>query len=63
MQFELGPADEEFLESDDYKSGKTRLQFINKIVGGSIPKEFFPSIIKGFNAMMDNGILAGYGID
>ena len=63
MQFELGPADEEFLDSDDYKSGKTRLQFINKIVGGSIPKEFFPSIIKGFNAMMDNGILAGYGID
>ena len=63
MQFELGPATEEFLESDDYKSGKTRLEFENKIVGGSIPKEFFPSIIKGFNAMMDNGVLAGYGID
>jgi len=63
MQFELGPATEEFLESDDYKNGKTRLEFENKIVGGSIPKEFFPSIIKGFNAMMDNGVLAGYGID
>ena len=63
MQFELGPATEEFLESDDYKSGKTRLEFENKIVGGAIPKEFFPSIIKGFNAMMDNGVLAGYGID
>ncbi len=63
MQFELGPADEDFLESDDFKNGKVRLQFENKIVGGSIPKEFFPSIIKGFNAMMDNGVLAGYGID
>ena len=63
MQFELGPADEDFLESDDFKGGKVRLQFENKIVGGKIPKEFFPSIIKGFNAMMDNGILAGYGID
>jgi elongation factor G len=63
MQFELGPADEEFLESDEFKSGKEKFQFENKIVGGSIPKEFFPSIIKGFKAMMDNGVLAGYGID
>ena len=63
MSFELGPADEEFLQSDDFKSGKTKLQFVNAIFGGSIPKEFFPSIIKGFNAMMDNGILAGYNID
>ena len=55
--------DEEFLESDDFKNGKTRLQFENKIVGGAISKEYFPSIIKGFNAMMDNGVLAGYGID
>lgn len=63
MQFELGPADEEFLESDEFKSGKTRLQFQNDIYGGSIPKEFFPSIVKGFTAMMDNGVLAGFGID
>jgi len=63
MSFELGPADEEFLESEDFVNGKTRLQFDNKITGGSIPKEFFPSIIKGFNAMMDNGVLAGYTID
>ncbi len=63
MAFELGPADEEFLQSDDFKSGKTKLQFVNAIFGGSIPKEFFPSIIKGFTAMMDNGILAGYNID
>ncbi len=63
MQFELGPADQEFLESEDFVNGKTRLQFENKIVGGAIPKEFFPAIIKGFNAMMDNGVLAGYSID
>jgi len=63
MSFELGPADEEFLESEDFKSGKLKLQFVNDIFGGSVPKEFIPSIIKGFTAMMDNGVLAGYGID
>ena len=63
MEFELGPADQEFLESDEFISGRKRLQFVNKIVGGSIPKEFMPSIQKGFEAMMENGILAGYTID
>ncbi|MCL4115544.1 UNVERIFIED_CONTAM: hypothetical protein GTU68_006529 [Idotea baltica] len=53
----------EFLESEDFKSGKKRLQFENNIVGGSIPREFFPSIQKGFESMMDNGILAGYAMD
>ena len=63
MSFELGPADEDFLESEDFKNGKVRLQFDNAIFGGSIPKELIPSVIKGFNAMMDNGVIAGYGID
>ena len=63
MSFEVGPADQEFLDSDDFKSGKVRLQFDNAIHGGSIPKEFMPSISKGFNQMMDNGILAGYTMD
>ncbi len=63
MQFEIGPADQEFLDSDEFKSGKKRLQFVNDIFGGSIPREFFPSVVKGFTAMMDNGVLAGYSID
>jgi len=63
MSFKLGPADQEFLETDDFKSGKEILQFSDKIRGGSIPKEFFPAIKKGFKAMMNNGILAGYNID
>ncbi len=63
MSFVLGPADPEFLQSDEFKSGKLRLQFVNDIRGGSIPKEFMPPIVKGFNAMMDNGVLAGYAID
>ncbi len=63
MEFEIGPADPEFLESEDFKSGKKKLQFVNAIVGGSIPKEYMPSIQKGFEAMMENGILAGYSID
>ncbi|MEP2274326.1 MAG: elongation factor G [Reichenbachiella sp.] len=53
--FELSPVDEDF--------DKTGLQFDNKIVGGVIPKEFIPSIEKGFKAAMDNGPLAGYPLD
>ena len=63
MQFELGPADEEFLESEDFKSGKKRLQFEWAITGGAIDKNYIKPITDGFNAMMDNGILAGYTID
>ena len=40
--------------------GKTGLQFVNEISGGSIPREFIPSIEKGFAAAMVNGVLAGY---
>ncbi|MEX8546371.1 MAG: elongation factor G [Mucilaginibacter sp.] len=40
--------------------GKTGLQFVNEISGGSIPREFIPSVEKGFAAAMTNGVLAGY---
>ncbi|TVR88287.1 MAG: elongation factor G [Saprospirales bacterium] len=63
MEFELGPADEEFLESDEFKTGKVKMQFVNDIVGGSIPRELIPAVQKGFQEMMNNGILAGYAID
>ena len=63
MQFELGPADEEFLESEEFKNGKTKLQFDWGITGGAIDKNYIKPIKDGFTAMMDNGILAGYGID
>ncbi len=63
MEFELGPATEEFLESDDFKSGKEKLEFEWKIVGGSIDKNYIKPIKDGFRAMMDNGILAGYSMD
>lgn len=63
MEFELGPADKEFLESDDFKNGKKRLQFEWGITGGSIDKNYIKPITDGFNSMMDNGILAGYTID
>ena len=63
MEFELGPADPEFLETEEFKSGKTRLQFVWGIVGGSIDKNYMKPIQDGFKAMMDNGVLAGYSID
>src|SRR5690606_11409790 len=40
--------------------GKSGLQFENEIVGGAIPKEYIPSVQKGFEAAMVNGVLAGY---
>ena len=63
MEFELGPADEDFLESDEYKSGKKKLQFVWGIVGGAIDKNYQKPIADGFTQMMNNGILAGYNID
>ncbi|MFD0763709.1 elongation factor G [Mucilaginibacter lutimaris] len=42
------------------EEGKEGLEFVNEIVGGSIPREFIPSVEKGFKAAMDNGVLAGY---
>ncbi|MBS1616671.1 MAG: elongation factor G [Bacteroidetes bacterium] len=58
IQFEIGPADEEFL-----KEGKGNYQFINDIFGGSIPKEFLPAIQKGFEASMTTGVLAGFPVE
>lgn len=63
MEFDMGPADPEFLESDDYKNGKKKLQFVWAIVGGSIDKTYMKSVNDGFVSMMNNGILAGYNID
>ncbi len=49
---EIGPADE----------GVTGLQFIDEVKGGNIPKEYIPSVEKGFKAAMSNGVLAGYEV-
>ena len=58
IQFEIGPADEEFLKED-----KGNFQFINGLFGGSIPKEFVPAIQKGFETAMTTGVLAGYPME
>jgi elongation factor G len=49
---EVGPADE----------GVTGLQFINEVKGGNVPKEYIPSVQKGFESAMANGVLAGYEV-
>jgi elongation factor G len=53
IQFEIIPG----------SADKPGLEFVNEIVGGSIPKEFIPSVEKGFKAAMQNGVLAGYAIE
>ncbi len=53
--FQMGPADEDFVGEG--------LQFIDEIKGGRIPKEFIPSVEKGFRMAMNNGPLAGYEMD
>lgn len=62
IEVKVGSADEAFLNSDVFLKEGKRLQFINKVVGGTIPKEFIPSVEKGFAQMLDNGALAGYPI-
>ncbi|MCO5259172.1 MAG: elongation factor G [Crocinitomicaceae bacterium] len=42
---------------------KTGLEFINSIKGGNIPKEFIPSVEKGFKESMKNGVLAGFLVE
>ena len=51
----VGPVDEDFKEGG--------LQFINSVTGGNIPKEFIPSVQKGFEAAMKNGVLGGFPMD
>ena len=46
---------------DDFKEGG--LQFVNEVTGGRIPKEFIPSVQKGFETAMKNGVLGGYPMD
>jgi elongation factor G len=53
ISFVMEPAEE----------GKTGLEFINKIKGGNIPREFIPSVEKGFKEAMKNGPLAGFEMD
>ena len=55
IRFELSPIDSDF-EGEG-------LQFINEIKGGNIPKEFIPSVEKGFKMAMANGVLAGYPLN
>jgi elongation factor G len=43
--------------------GKEGLQFVNEVVGGNIPREYIPSVEKGFKTAMQNGVLAGYVMD
>ena len=53
IQFEIGPADD----------GVIGLQFVNDIFGGAIPREYVPSVEKGFKEAMSTGVLAGYTMD
>ncbi len=62
MEFEIGPADDEFLQSEEFENGE-KLQFVWDIVGGAIDRNYQKPIKDGFRQMMDGGILAGYSID
>ncbi len=53
IEFIIEPADE----------GVKGLQFINEVKGGNVPREFIPSVEKGFEQSMVNGVLAGYPMD
>jgi elongation factor G len=48
----IGPKDEDYKEGD--------LQFVNEVKGGNVPKEFIPSVQKGFAECLSNGVLGGF---
>ena len=48
----ISPKDEDYVESD--------LQFVNEVKGGNIPKEFIPSVQKGFQECLKNGVLGSF---
>ena len=50
----VGPKDEDYTEGD--------LQFINEVKGGNVPKEFIPSVQKGFQDCLKSGVLGGYPV-
>ncbi len=64
IQFELAPLS----YFDDYEGKEDRVtrvdgfMFINEVVGGNIPKEYIPSVMKGFQAALDGGIQANYPV-
>jgi len=55
IKFDISPVDSDF-EGEG-------LQFVNEIKGGNIPKEFIPSVEKGFKMSMTNGVLAGFPLN
>ena len=57
IEIEIGPVN---AEAEPAEKG---LIFVNDIFGGSIPKEFVPSVQKGFEQAMKNGVLAGYPVE
>ncbi|HAH51962.1 MAG TPA: elongation factor G [Balneola sp.] len=64
IQFEIAPI-EYFADYDGKKdrvSEEDGFMFINEILGGNIPREFIPSVQKGFKAALENGIQANYAV-
>ena len=45
------------------EEGKVGLEFVNSVKGGNVPKEYIPSVEKGFREAMKNGPLAGFELD
>jgi elongation factor G len=62
ISFEIGPMEhfEQFADDDKNVSVDEDFKFVNEIVGGNIPREFIPSVEKGFRQAMKNGIQANY---
>ncbi len=62
MEFEIGPIDhfEQYADDDKNVTISEGFKFVNEIVGGNIPKEYIPSVEKGFREAMQAGIQANY---
>lgn len=62
IQFEIAPLEhfEEYSSEDKRVSVSEGFKFVNEVVGGNIPREYIPSVEKGFKEAMKNGVQANY---
>lgn len=60
LTFEIGPADEAFLNSPEFQAGQTRLQFVDELPEKTLPPTFVEAVRRGFEGMISQGPLSNH---
>ena len=51
-----------FIDFEPIRDGETDFEFVDKIVGGVVPRQYIPAVEKGLRECMEKGVLAGYPV-